>query len=227
MTRHQPGRRVGFSPIRTTAGPRVLFTGRRPPVIGPAVFEGFYAQFAPQSGLRRKVSQPHPISFASQSASPIASPQDLDQAVPVEHGVDRALGRNPDVAVQSADQELADLAGTPMGLVALGRDDQALDLPRRLVGVANQPARDRSEHRDRLACSARKSCSRSCAKCPTRDRPRSPLRRLVAEPRTAGDRPLPNTPSTASTPPPERGKVLPMCPVRSVTYVSGRIKRSR
>ena len=39
MTRHQPGRRVGFSPIRTTAGPRVLFTGRRPPVIGPAAFD--------------------------------------------------------------------------------------------------------------------------------------------------------------------------------------------
>jgi hypothetical protein len=34
--------------------------------------------------------------------------------------------------------------------------------------------------------------------------------------------PGPNTPSTASTPPPERGKVLLMCPVRSVTYVSGR-----
>jgi hypothetical protein len=31
-----------------------------------------------------------------------------------------------------------------------------------------------------------------------------------------------HSPSTASTPPPERGKVLPMCPVRSVTYVSGR-----
>src|SRR6476620_8242412 len=47
-------------------------------------------------------------------------PRDLDQAVPVEHGVDRALGRNADVAVQSADQELTDLAGTPVGLVALG-----------------------------------------------------------------------------------------------------------
>src|SRR6266404_1955416 len=59
----------------------------------------------------------------------------------VEHGMDCALGRNADVAVQSADQELADLAGPPMGLVALGRDDQALDLPRQLVGVANRPAR--------------------------------------------------------------------------------------
>jgi hypothetical protein len=42
--------------------------------------------------------------------------------MPVEHGVDRALGRNADIAVQSADQKLADLAGTPMRLVALGCD---------------------------------------------------------------------------------------------------------
>ena len=61
--------------------------------------------------------------------------------MPVEHGVDRALGRNADVAVQSADQELADLASTPMRLVTLGRDDQALELMRQLVGVANRPAR--------------------------------------------------------------------------------------
>src|SRR6202048_575315 len=40
-------------------------------------------------------------------------PRDLDQAVPVEHGVDCALGRNADVAVQSADQELAGFCGTP------------------------------------------------------------------------------------------------------------------
>src|SRR5215469_13303898 len=72
---------------------------------------------------------------------PVPRPsRDLDQAVPVEHGVDRALGRNGDVAVQSADQEFADLAGTPMRLVTLGCDDQALDLPRQLVGVANRPA---------------------------------------------------------------------------------------
>ena len=73
---------------------------------------------------------------------PVPRPsRDLDQAVPVEHGVDRALGRNADVAVQSADQTLADLTGTPMGFLALGRDDQGLDLLRQLVGVANRPAR--------------------------------------------------------------------------------------
>ena len=70
-----------------------------------------------------------------------AAGRSLDQAVPVEHGVDRALGRNADVAVQSADQELADLAGTPMRLLPLERDDQALDLRRQLVGIAHRPAR--------------------------------------------------------------------------------------
>src|SRR5207248_1386870 len=35
----------------------------------------------------------------------------------------------------------ADLASTPMRLVTLGRDDQALELMRQLVGVANRPAR--------------------------------------------------------------------------------------
>src|SRR5216683_3920268 len=40
-------------------------------------------------------------------------------------------------------------------------------------------------------------------------RPRSSLRRLAAKRRTAGARPSPNTPSTASTPPPERGRCYP------------------
>ena len=56
-------------------------------------------------------------------------------------GVDRALGRNPPVAVQPPDQQLADLARVPMRLVALEADDQALDLRRQLIGVAHWPAR--------------------------------------------------------------------------------------
>ena len=82
------------------------------------------------AGRERRASRPVP-----------RPPRDFDQAVPVEHGVDRALGRNADVPVQSADQALADLTGTPMGFLALGRDDQALDLLRQLVGVANRPTR--------------------------------------------------------------------------------------
>src|SRR6266436_2718490 len=65
----------------------------------------------------------------------------LDEAVPVEHGMDRALGRNAHIAIQPPDQKLADLAGAPMRLVALGADDPALDLSRQLVGIAHRPGR--------------------------------------------------------------------------------------
>src|SRR5581483_365279 len=51
--------------------------------------------------------------------------------------------------------------------------------------------------------------------------PRPWPRLPAAGPRSAVARPSPNTPSKASTPPPAR-KVSPMCPVRFVTYVSGR-----
>src|SRR3546814_2558146 len=55
--------------------------------------------------------------------------------------------------------------------------------------------------------------------------PISPLscsRRSKAEPQTADVLLPPNSPSTASTPPAKCPKVLPMCPVQNVTYVSGR-----
>ena len=70
-------------------------------------------------------------------SSTVARPADrLDQAVPVEHGVDRALVGNAQVAVQPPDQKLADLARPPMRLVPLEGDDQALNLGPQLVGVA-------------------------------------------------------------------------------------------
>src|SRR3546814_4183783 len=47
-------------------------------------------------------------------------------------------------------------------------------------------------------------------------------RRSKAEPQTADVLLPPNSPSTASTPPAKCPKVLPMCPVQNVTYVSGR-----
>ena len=43
---------------------------------------------------------------------------------------------------------------------------------------------------------------------------------------TARPTPSPNTLSTASTPPAKGPKVLPMCPVRFVTYLSGRAERA-
>jgi hypothetical protein len=52
----------------------------------------------------------------------------FDQAVPVQDGVDGALSRDPDVPVQSANQQLPDLARAPVGLLAFEGDNQALDL---------------------------------------------------------------------------------------------------
>src|SRR6516165_9165221 len=73
--------------------------------------------------------------------TPAWAPGRLDQAVPVQDRVDRALGRNADVAGQPPHQELADLARSPMRLLLLESDDQAFDLRRQLVGVANRPPR--------------------------------------------------------------------------------------
>src|SRR5438105_11187283 len=55
--------------------------------------------------------------------------------------MDGALGRDADIAVQSANQELANLASTPMRLLALEGDDQALNPGWRLVGVAHRTTR--------------------------------------------------------------------------------------
>src|SRR5262249_32296048 len=65
----------------------------------------------------------------------------LDQAVAIEHGMDGALGRNPNIAVKSSNQELAVLAGSPMWLPGLQLHDQAFELLRQLVGVAHRPPR--------------------------------------------------------------------------------------
>src|SRR5574338_1007076 len=65
----------------------------------------------------------------------------LDQAVPVQNGMDGALCRNARVLVQAAHQELANLARAPMGFLALEVNDQAFDLRRQLVGVAHWPTR--------------------------------------------------------------------------------------
>jgi hypothetical protein len=43
----------------------------------------------------------------------------LDQSVAIENGMDGALGRNPDVAIEPSDQELADLASAPVPLLGL------------------------------------------------------------------------------------------------------------
>jgi hypothetical protein len=65
----------------------------------------------------------------------------LDQAMAIKHGMDGALGGNPDMAWQPPEQELADFARTPIRLVTLEGNDQALDLQRQLVGITHRPPR--------------------------------------------------------------------------------------
>src|ERR1700752_484030 len=60
----------------------------------------------------------------------------FDQTVAIENRVDGAPGRNPNIAIESPNQELADLARPPMGLLGFELDNQGLDLSRQLVGIA-------------------------------------------------------------------------------------------
>jgi hypothetical protein len=57
----------------------------------------------------------------------------------IEHGMDGADRRHPHLAGQAPEQQFADLARTPVRLVALEADDQALQLARQLVGIAHRP----------------------------------------------------------------------------------------
>src|SRR6201997_658897 len=61
----------------------------------------------------------------------------LDQAMAIEHGMNGAFGRNPDIACQPPEQELADLACAPMRLFPFEGDNQALDLLGQLVGITH------------------------------------------------------------------------------------------
>jgi hypothetical protein len=65
----------------------------------------------------------------------------FDQAVAIENRMDGALGRNPDIAIEPPDQEFADLARAPVRLLGFQGDNQALDLLRQLVGVADRSTR--------------------------------------------------------------------------------------
>src|SRR5579872_3935374 len=63
-----------------------------------------------------------------------------DQAVAIEHSVDRADGRDFDAVRQSSHQALADLACSPVRFLAPGCDDCRRDLLGQLVGVPKGPA---------------------------------------------------------------------------------------
>ena len=63
----------------------------------------------------------------------------LHQAMAIEDRMDGAFGRNPDIPVEPPDQKLSDLARAPVRLLGLEPDNQALDLLRKLVGIAHRP----------------------------------------------------------------------------------------
>lgn len=129
----------------------------------------------------------------------------LDQAVAIEHRMNGALGGNPDVAVEPTHQQFADLAGAPVRLLALqpGRSGSRAAAG---AGWRSGPAAwsGRSTPPARTPCSGRKSCSRSCGRCRTPGTPRSWLPHPEAGRQSAGALPLPNSLSTASTPPAEQ-----------------------
>jgi hypothetical protein len=61
--------------------------------------------------------------------------------MPAKDRMDCALGGHAKIAVEPAQQKLADLARAPMRLFLLGGGDEGLDLRRQLVGVAHRTPR--------------------------------------------------------------------------------------
>jgi len=68
-------------------------------------------------------------------------PHAFDQAVAIEHGVDRTLRGNFDLAGKTAEQFLPNLPRSPMRLILLQGQDSRLDLHRQLIAVTVRPTR--------------------------------------------------------------------------------------
>ena len=101
----------GFAQQQEAGG--VVGDGQRVAVVTVAELELALEVGAPQIVGRDAGGQ-------RRAAGPLARAADgLDQAVAMQDGVDGALGRDADVAVQAAHQQLADLARAPMRLLAL------------------------------------------------------------------------------------------------------------
>jgi hypothetical protein len=113
----------------------VVGDGERVAVLAVAQLELPLEVGAPQIVGRCADRKPSPAGSRARAADP------LHQAVPMQDRVNRALGRHSQVLVQSANQELANLARAPMGLLPLEPHDQALDLGRQLVGIAHRAPR--------------------------------------------------------------------------------------
>ena len=98
------------------------------------------------------------------------SAKDLDQLMSMQNGVDRTFGGNTDVTVEPPNQNFTNFASAPMRLLALHRQDQALDLVWQLVRITDRPtAAIPSAPQTRVLYSDRRSCNRSFSRCRTRD----------------------------------------------------------
>jgi hypothetical protein len=145
----------------------------------------------------------------------------------VEDGVDGASGRHPNVAGEPPEQELSDLARAPVRLVALEGDDQALDLVRRLVGIAYRPAGAVAQSGEPVILVAVKDLVPGLARDPelpahirhglavqkTRDEAKALVHHRTLFPRHR------------HVPLQLQGDVLPICPAQTVTCVSGRSQK--
>src|ERR1700733_10723619 len=63
------------------------------------------------------------------------APAALDQSMTIEHGMDGAFGWDGDIG-ESANEALANLAGTPAGMLTLHVQNIVFHLEGKLVGVA-------------------------------------------------------------------------------------------
>lgn len=178
----------------------------------------------PEQELALVVSTPKLIgSLAQRQRSALRAPPctaaALDKAVAIEQSMDGALGWNFDPG-ESADQALANFSRTPSGVLTLHVQDVVLDLERQLVRVVMGTPTSVGQPLYAAFLIAIEDLVAGLAG--DTELPAKFRHRLAGEPQTAFVRPSPNTPSKASLPPLNREKVLPMCPVRSVIYVSSR-----
>src|SRR5487761_104517 len=122
----------------------------------------------------------------------------LDQAVAVQHGVNRTLGGNFDPGKATV-QTLADLASTPRGVLALHIQDVVLHLKRKLMSIpVRAPTSIRQPLHSAFLIAIENLMTRFAG---NPELPAKFRHRLAGEPQTAVFRPSPNTPSKASLPP--------------------------
>src|SRR5690606_20158649 len=142
--------------------------------------------------------------------------------MPIEHGMNRARGGDADIAGQSSDQQLADLAGAPIRLVFLESYNRILDLLGELVGIAHRAPRAIGERLEPVLLVTIENFVAGLSGYPERP---ADLRHPFTIQKT-GHKTKSFFHYRTLFPRhqhlPQKRKVLPMCPVQNVTYVSGR-----